>query len=227
MIEGLATWTLDQALDPASRDGPPVASRCGAIRTSDVSARTTLLVARFRYHLRSASSAEDGARSFAKRSRRSRAPVPPPPPTGFHRRRANGCLPPAPEGNLLLTAVEQQLGLLLPALPELQAALEAVAHARAETQLGAHERCARRRASEGPGGHRAGAAGGPPRRLCPPASAPGARARLTWPAPTRSSRPSAPRAGCCRRTSFSAFSTRVRRLPAPGPKTTDSRPANA
>ena len=52
IVEGLASWTLDQALDPESRDTPPVASRCGVIATSAVTERTTLLVARFRYHLR-------------------------------------------------------------------------------------------------------------------------------------------------------------------------------
>ena len=52
IVEGLASWTLDQALDPESRDTPPVASRCGVIATSAVTERTTLLIARFRYHLR-------------------------------------------------------------------------------------------------------------------------------------------------------------------------------
>ena len=139
VIEGLATWTLDQALDPASRDGPPVASRCGAIRTSAVSARTTLLVARFRYHLQSAAAAEEGpvlCEEIAPLACTGAADAP-------------GWLPPEeserllaarPEGNLLLTAIEQQLGLLLPALPALRAALEAVAHERAEAQLGAHRR---------------------------------------------------------------------------------------
>ena len=52
VVEGLASWTLDQALDPESRDTAPVASRCGLISTSEVTERTTLLIARFRYHLR-------------------------------------------------------------------------------------------------------------------------------------------------------------------------------
>ena len=52
VVEGLASWTLDQALDRESRDTPPVASRCGVIATSAVTERTTLLIARFRYHLR-------------------------------------------------------------------------------------------------------------------------------------------------------------------------------
>ncbi|HJW74904.1 MAG TPA: helicase-related protein, partial [Thermoleophilia bacterium] len=59
VIEGLAGWTLDQALDPVARDGHPVASRCGVISTSAVSVHTTLLVARFRYHLQIAGADEE------------------------------------------------------------------------------------------------------------------------------------------------------------------------
>ena len=139
VIEGLATWTLDQALDPASRDGPPVASRCGAIRTSAVSARTTLLVARFRYHLRSAASAEEGpvlCEEIAPLACTGAADAP----CWLSPEESERLLAARPEGNLLLTGIEQQLGLLLPALPELRAALETVAHERAEAQLGAHRR---------------------------------------------------------------------------------------
>ena len=139
VIEGLATWTLDQALDPASRDGPPVASRCGAIRTSAVSARTTLLVARFRYHLRSAASAEEGpvlCEEIAPLACTGAADAP----CWLSPEESERLLAARPEGNLLLTGIEQQLGLLLPALPELRAALETVAHERAKAQLGAHRR---------------------------------------------------------------------------------------
>jgi hypothetical protein len=45
-----------------------------------------------------------------------------------------------PERNLVATAIDQQLGLLLPSLPKLQVALEAVAAKRADLQLAAHER---------------------------------------------------------------------------------------
>ena len=139
VVEGLATWTLDQALDPASRDGPPVASRCGAIRTSAVSARTTLLVARFRYHLRSAASAEEGpvlCEEIAPLACTGSADAP----GWLAPEESERLLAARPEGNLLLTAIEQQLGLLLPVLPELRAALEAVARERAQAQLGAHRR---------------------------------------------------------------------------------------
>ena len=53
VVEGLASWVLDQALDPAARDDKAIAARCGAAYTSMVSTRTVLLVARFRYHLKS------------------------------------------------------------------------------------------------------------------------------------------------------------------------------
>jgi superfamily II DNA or RNA helicase len=57
-VESLANHVLETALDPLSGDSDaqnerryPAARRCGAIRTSAVSRRTTLLVARFRYHI--------------------------------------------------------------------------------------------------------------------------------------------------------------------------------
>src|SRR5262249_43044848 len=46
IIEGLAGWVLDQALDPVSRVGNEVASRCGVVSTTGVTARTTLFIAR-------------------------------------------------------------------------------------------------------------------------------------------------------------------------------------
>jgi hypothetical protein len=45
-----------------------------------------------------------------------------------------------PERNLVETAIKQQLGLLLPALPKLQQALEVIAKERSAAQLAAHER---------------------------------------------------------------------------------------
>jgi len=91
IVEGLAGWTLDQALDAVARDAKSVTARCGVISTSAVKARTTLLVTR-------------------------------------------------PERNLIPTAVDQQIGLLMEALPKLQDSLASVATERASAQLAAHER---------------------------------------------------------------------------------------
>lgn len=48
IIEGLATYVMDTALDPI---GEAIARRCGVIRTSKVEKRTTLLLVRLRYHI--------------------------------------------------------------------------------------------------------------------------------------------------------------------------------
>ena len=181
IVEGLASWTLDQALDPESRDTPPVASRCGVIATSAVFERTTLLIARFRYHLRAggggfgggsrsdtgagsgsgAGSDPGAARSGSGSGAGSRSrpgadsgrdtllceEIVPLACTGaaevprwLSSEESERLLTARPERNLLPTALEQQLGLTLPKLAKLRAALEPVARERAEAQREAHER---------------------------------------------------------------------------------------
>lgn len=51
LIEGLATYAMDTALDPDANPATVIARRCGVIRTSHVARRTTLLLVRFRYHI--------------------------------------------------------------------------------------------------------------------------------------------------------------------------------
>lgn len=138
VVEGLASWTLDQALDPVARDGRPVAARCGVIATSGVTARTTLLVARFRYHLKIASA--DGETILAEEIVPLACTGPADAPAWLTPEQGEALLAARPDRNLLPTAIEQQLGLLLPALPALQSALGLLARDRAATQLGAHER---------------------------------------------------------------------------------------
>ena len=115
VIEGLAGWTLDQALDPAARDARPVASRCGVVSTSAVSVRTTLLVARFRYHLQIA--AADAETILCEE-------ILPLACTGsadalrwLTPDEGERLLAARPGSNLIQTAIDQQLGLLLPLLP--------------------------------------------------------------------------------------------------------------
>ena len=137
-VEGLAGWILDQALDPAARDATPVAARCGLIRTRQVTARTTLLVARFRYHLKPRVS-EDTTLLCEEII-----------PLAFHGSaespewiegaEAEALLSAKPDENLRSSLIEQQLPLLLGTLPDIQAALAQVATDRAAKQLEAHER---------------------------------------------------------------------------------------
>jgi superfamily II DNA or RNA helicase len=138
VIEGLAGWTLDQALDPVGRDARPVASRCGVMSTSAVSARTTILVARFRYHLQIAGA--DAETILCEEIVPLACTGPADAPQWLTQDEAERLLAARPERNLGPTAIEQQSGLLLAALPKLQAALETVATKRAAAQLAAHER---------------------------------------------------------------------------------------
>ena len=138
VVEGLASWTLDQALDPIARDGRPVAARCGVISTSAVNSRTTLLVARFRYHLRIG--AADGETLLAEEIVPLACTGAADAPTWLAPDVGEQLLAARPERNLVATAIDQQLALLLPVLPKLQIALEAVAAERASLQLAAHER---------------------------------------------------------------------------------------
>ena len=48
IVEGLASYVMDTALDPL---GNGMARRCGVIRTGRVERRTTVLLVRFRYHI--------------------------------------------------------------------------------------------------------------------------------------------------------------------------------
>ena len=138
IIEGLAGWTIDQALDPVARDNRPVAARCGVISTSAVPVRTVVIVGRFRYQLQVASAATEtilceeivplactgGADS----------------PQWLPRDEAERLLLARPDRNLIQSAIDQQLSWLLPSLPAFQRSLAAMATERANAQLAAHER---------------------------------------------------------------------------------------
>jgi len=51
IVEGMATYVMDTALDPDAGADEQRARRCGAIRTGKVARRTTVLLMRFRYHI--------------------------------------------------------------------------------------------------------------------------------------------------------------------------------
>ena len=138
IVEGLAGWTLDQALDPAARDASPIASRCGVVATSLVSVRTVLVIARFRYHLKISGI---GSETILCEE------IIPLAATGtgenvswLDSEKGDQLLQARPEQNLVSTAIQQQVGLLVRSLPVLQKSLEPIASQRAAAQLEAHER---------------------------------------------------------------------------------------
>jgi len=57
LVEGLASYVMDTALDPvlsllhSAQEGGSIARRCGVMRTSQVTRRTTLLLLRLRHHI--------------------------------------------------------------------------------------------------------------------------------------------------------------------------------
>jgi hypothetical protein len=138
IIEGLASWTLDQALDPVARDARPVAARCGVISAAAVNSRTTLLLARFRYHL--GSTRVDGETILCEEIVPLACTGPAEAPQWVTPEEGERLLSARAEKTLVATAIDQQIGLLLPTLPMLQKALEPVASERAAAQLAAHER---------------------------------------------------------------------------------------
>jgi hypothetical protein len=103
-----------------------------------VSARTTLLVVRFRYHLQIAGT--DAETILCEEILPLACTGPADAPQWLTPEEGERLLAARPERNLIPTAIDQQLGLLLPALPRLQQALAPVASVRAAAQLAAHER---------------------------------------------------------------------------------------
>lgn len=138
VVEGLAGWAIDQALDPGERDSRPVAARCGVASTSAVAVRTTLLVARFRYHLQITGT--DAETILCEEILPLACTGSADAPQWLGPADGERLLAAKPERNLVQTAVDQQLGLLLPALAKFQDALANVSTLRAATQLASHER---------------------------------------------------------------------------------------
>jgi superfamily II DNA or RNA helicase len=136
IVEGLSEWALDQALDSMIRDSKAVAARCGVVSSGIVDARTTLLIARFRYQLQLA-----GAESMLCEEIVPLACTGPASEprwlTSIDGERLLGAVP---NRNLIPTAIDQQMDLLLASLPKLQEALAHIATSRAQQQLAAHER---------------------------------------------------------------------------------------
>lgn len=138
IVEGVAGWTLDQALDPMARDARAVASRCGVMSTAAVKARTALVLARFRYHLRAVSGPDEAILCEEIVPLACTGPANAPQWLGTEE--SEQLLSAKPDKNLIPTAIEQQVGLLLQSLTAIQQSLVAVAKQRAEAQLQAHER---------------------------------------------------------------------------------------
>lgn len=138
VVEGLAGWVLDEALDPVGRSEGSVASRCGVISTSSVPVRTVLLLARFRYHLHITGAAGETilCEEIVPLAYRGNAASP----QWLNVEESETLLSARPERNLVATAIDQQVGLLIDSFLAIQQGLEPIAGERAAAQLESHER---------------------------------------------------------------------------------------
>ena len=144
LIEGLATWVLDHALDGEAHASNSTASRMGVIATAAVNARTVLFVVRFRYQLSTRGSADSPL--LAEEVVTLAATGDPASPAWLSAGNAEALLEAQPSRNLVRATIDQQTVWLLQALPIYQESLSSVALEHAAAQAEAHERV--RRASK-------------------------------------------------------------------------------
>lgn len=134
VIEGLASWVIDTALDPITDSA---ARRCGAIRTDQVAQRTTALLVRIRYDL---TSAVAGGQTLAEEARLLAFRGSPEQPDWLHEDDAVALLAIPPSANLTPEQAQSSVTQVLDAWDGLQPRLNEVASERAAALRDAHER---------------------------------------------------------------------------------------
>jgi hypothetical protein len=142
IVEGLATYVMDTALDPIEDEKGrtlSVARRCGVIRTDQVERRTTILLLRLRYHIITRTSkgehpllAEDSSLlAFAGSPQNAE---------WLNGNLAEELLKTTPSGNITPDRIQHFLRLVLDDFNSLRPQLEEMAKARGEELLEAHAR---------------------------------------------------------------------------------------
>ncbi len=140
IVEGLATYVMDTALDPV--DEAAVARRCGVIRASQVERRTTVLLLRLRYHIITRTSkgehpllAEDSSLLAFAGSPQSAE--------WLNGNTAEELLKAVPSGNISPDQIRHFLKLVIDDFSPLRPRLEEMAKVRGEELLEAHARVRR------------------------------------------------------------------------------------
>lgn len=137
IVEGLAGYIVDTALD-----GRPdaVARRCGAIRTGAVERRTTLLLARFRYHITRRSD-EHSSQMLAEECRLAAFEGSPANAEWLDDARAEELMDATPDQNMIVEAKREFLRKAIEGYEQhLRPRLETVAEDRSRELLEAHRR---------------------------------------------------------------------------------------
>jgi hypothetical protein len=140
VVEGLASYLLDTALDPY---GESPAARCGAIRTDAVKVTTTVLLLRHRYDINVASRSGPGEQLLAEDVSVAGFAGSPADPTWLSPEQTEVLLAARPAGNVLAEQRSNFVRQVVRHAEELRAHLESIAQRRAEDLADAHRRARR------------------------------------------------------------------------------------
>ncbi len=142
IVEGLASYVLETALDEVQAEGePPLARRCGVTKTNGVTEKTSVIVTRFRYQLYvKRKGASDDDPMLAEEVRIVAFTGSPEDPQWVSDQEARKLLEIMPSGNLPLSLVKQQLSHFISSMDTLRPSIDRIAIERAEALRDAHTR---------------------------------------------------------------------------------------
>jgi len=139
LVEGLASYVLESALDPQGAGHEPAARRAGVLRTAAVSRRTTLALLRLRFHLLSGAAGE--APMLVEDARVAAFAGPAEAPEWLPGEEAERLAEEAtPAGNVPPDVAREQLRRAAAEVERLRPALDEIARARAAALHAAHVR---------------------------------------------------------------------------------------
>jgi superfamily II DNA or RNA helicase len=136
VVENLASFVLDTALDPIENS---IAKRCGVIRTNEVVRRTTLLLLRLRYSLKTKRNGTEHG-SLAEECQLLAFSGSPDNPTWLDASTTESLLKVVPSQNVPVEQAKQQSERVLEKFQSIRPKLDQLAHTQAEILGGAHER---------------------------------------------------------------------------------------
>ena len=144
IVEGLASYTLETALDDVQAEGErTVARRCGVTKTKGVSEKTSLLVVRLRYHLKLKRRGSADALLLAEEVLTLAFTGQPNEPQWLGETESKHLLDAVPSGNLPVSLVKQQLQHFISNVEVMRPELNEVSAARADELNKAHTRIRR------------------------------------------------------------------------------------
>ncbi len=143
LVQGLAAYLMDTALDAPVGGGPAaapcIAARTGVVRTAAVTTRTTLLLLRDRFHIHARTDEQEDV-LLAEDARLAAFQGSPSAAVWLDSTLANALLDAVPTGNIAPEQARQFLREVVTGVPALRAELEVQARLRATELLAAHQR---------------------------------------------------------------------------------------